>query len=190
LDAGYRVDVLFLSDGDPDEVTAANRRNEALEVANRLGFHPRFFGLTCGSVWASAAVVSSIAAALRECQAEVVLLPFLLDDNDEHRIASEIFVEAATEAGLNGDTELWCYQVYSALPANVLVPLGEYVESKSAAIRLYASQMCVRDWACYSLGLNAYNARLAPRGATGNHFEAFFVVPLRDYAELVSQVYR
>jgi hypothetical protein len=48
------------------------------------------------------------------------------------------------------------------VPGNVLVPLGEFAAAKAQAIRLYASQSAIRDWATFALGLNASECSLYP----------------------------
>lgn len=182
---GCAVDIVFLTDGEPDSGKAASRRAEAKRVAERLGFSTRFLGLPSNVLGPTPDAVSALATVLRELDPEVLLLPFLLDDNEDHRAASHILSEAIKSVGSRKCTEVWAYQVYGALPANVLVPLDQFADKKAEAIRMYTSQSAVRDWAHFALGLNAYNTRLAPRTCTAPYLEAFFVVPLSDYLHLV-----
>ncbi len=64
---------------------------------------------------------------------------------------------------------------------NVVVDISEVAERKAAAVRMWKSQMKVRKFDHYILGLNAFNIRLLPKAL---YVEAFFVVPMHEYAEL------
>lgn len=183
LARGARVTVICLTDGEPDPAKATRRRAEAQAVAARLGFELVCLGLPAVTLAVNPAAVAALADALRAARPQVLMLPFVLDDNDDHRVASALLDAAAGPAGLDDALEVWAYQVYSALPANVLVPLGD-AAAKAEAIRLYVSQTEVRDWANFALGLNAYNTRLAPRRCQDTHVEAFLVLPLADYRDL------
>jgi hypothetical protein len=77
--------------------------------------------------------------------------------------------------------EVWGYQVYSPVFANVVVDISDAAERKAEAIRIWASQMRRRKLDHYILGVNAFNTRLLPKAM---YVEAFFVVPLQDYCEL------
>ena len=46
---------------------------------------------------------------------------------------------------------------------------------------MWKSQMKIRKFDHYILGFNAFNIRLLPKA---RYVEAFFVVPMREYAEL------
>lgn len=181
---GRRVDVIFLSDGEPDRVKAALRREEAARVASRIGFSAKFLGLPANRLSPTPSSIKALTDALLEVQPQVLMLPFILDDNDDHRAASLLLAAAAERVHFLGAPEVWAYQVYSALPANVLVPLGEYAAKKADAISMYESQSAIRDWAHFALGLNAYNTRLAPRGVGDPYLEAFYVIPFVDYLGL------
>jgi LmbE family N-acetylglucosaminyl deacetylase len=95
-----------------------------------------------------------------------------------------VAAQALERGGLRDDVEVWAYQVYTALPVNVAVEVTDVAAEKAEAIRIYASQMRRRDWAHYALGLNAMNCRLLRGRADACYAEAFFVVPLREYAAL------
>jgi hypothetical protein len=115
-----------------------------------------------------------------------VLCPFVLDDNDDHRYANALLLSAVGRGALSGVEEIWAYQVYSIVPGNVLVPLGDFAARKAAAIRLYESQSAIRDWATFALGLNAVNARFTPRSCRDPHVEAFMVLPVARYLDVVA----
>lgn len=183
---GAEVTVVFLTDGEPDADKAVLRRAEAEAVSAELGFAARFLGLPAVALAATPKAVDALAETLSDLAPDALFVPFVLDDNDDHRAASLILAAAAARLERPA-LDVWAYQVYGALPGNVLVPLGDFAEKKASAIRGYVSQAAVRDWAHFALGLNAYNARLAPRSVSDLHLEAFFVVPLAEYASLASR---
>lgn len=181
---GAEITVIFLTNGEQEAERSKRRQAEAERVAQRLGFRADFLDLPVDGLAAASGAVDLLTAKLRKLQPDTILTPFLLDDNDDHRETAALFAKAVPGARLANNVEVWAYQVYSALPANVLVPLGDDAASKADAIRLYASQMEVRDWANFALGLNAYNTRLTPRRCRDNHVEAFFALPLPAYLDL------
>lgn len=189
LARGVRCHVIFLTDGENDADKAALRRAEAENAAATLGYSPAFLGFPADNVQVTPATTAALTAALKAARPQAVMVPFLLEDNDDHRAASMLLAHVGDD--LPGTMDIWSYQVYSALPANVLVPLDQdMAAAKADAIRLYGSQFAVRDWANFALGLNAYNTRLAPRRCQEKHVEAFYVLPLGEYRTLCQNYYR
>ena len=93
-------------------------------------------------------------------------------------------MRAAHDGRLSGDIEVWAYQVYTPLPGNVAVDITDVADRKADAIRGFASQMVIRDWAHWALGLNAFNSRFVSTGGQKRYIETFFVLPLAEYVEL------
>ena len=102
-----------------------------------------------------------------------------MDDHDDHRRANQLLWHAWHGGFVRNDIEVWCYQVYSPVISNVVVDISDVAEQKATAVRMWKSQMKIRKFDHYILGLNAFNIRLLPRG---RYVEAFFVVPMREYA--------
>lgn len=183
---GVEISVIFLTDGETDKELAKKRRQEAEAVALKYGFDIEFLGLPANELNADIDATQALLSKLAEQSPQTIMVPFFLDDNDDHQAAARLLAKAAPE--LDNSIEVWAYQVYSALPANILVPLGEAAKTKADAIRMYTSQMEVRDWANYALGLNAYNTRLAPRRCRDQHLETFYALPLNEYAALCQKI--
>ncbi|MBM3560352.1 MAG: hypothetical protein FJX53_10855 [Alphaproteobacteria bacterium] len=182
LDAGAAVRTIYLSrgrDGAAGDVLQA----EAASVAARLGYEAVFLGHPLRGIALDAAAVDAFAAAVVAGRPDALFIPFLLDDHDDHRRASEMLLAACARGRLDPALEVWAYQVYTTLPGNVIVDITDVAARKADAIRGFASQAHIRDWAHWALGLNAFNCRfLAGPGA--RYAEAFFVLPLGEYAEL------
>ncbi len=184
LDRGAEVSVIYLTDGETPPGASASVRDEAEQVARTLGYRTRFLGHSPGQVPLDGATVQAFARAVTETEPEVLFLPFLLDDHDDHRRASHLLLAAAEGGHMRNKIDVWAYQVYTTLPGNVVVDITDQAERKAEAVRLYASQMAKRDWAHFALGLNAFNLRLLPASARATYAEAFFVLPISEYVEL------
>ena len=190
LDRGADISVIYLTDGEVSPNANARRREEAQAVADSLGFETVFLGLPVNAIPTSGIALDRFAETVAAHSSDVLFIPFLLDDNDDHRRASELLMAAGLTGKLDSDCEVWAYQVYSAFCGNVLVPLGDAAERKIEAIRMFRSQAEVRDWAHFALGLNAFNTRFTPRECKDPYVEAFFVLPLDDYLELCQSYFR
>jgi LmbE family N-acetylglucosaminyl deacetylase len=184
--AGAAVTVLYLTDDSGPRAEA--RRRETLAVANHVGYATEFLGYPSGTLPVDADSAARLAERIDAHAPDTLLLPFLSDDHPEHRAASRLLYEAARRDLLRARPEVWAYQVYSALLANVAVDITEVAEAKAEAIRMWRdSAMRSRDWAHFALGLNAYNCRLLRGRADPCYVEAFFVVPFDDYAALCAR---
>lgn len=179
-DKGSDILVVTLTTDSEDDGT---RKAESIAVAKSLGFDSRFLDWSEGDIPTGmderGAALTALLSAFRP---DAIFVPFFLDDHSDHRRASQLL--AAIAPHLPPRLEVWAYQVYSVLPPNVIVDITATAERKRAAIQLYASQMEHRDWAHFALGLNAFMSRFLPPGPKPRYAEAFFVLPLTDYAEL------
>jgi LmbE family N-acetylglucosaminyl deacetylase len=144
-----------------------------------------FLDLPIGEAMVTPEHAAKLSDALARVAASTLLCPFVLDDNDDHQNANALLLWVGERGGLTNVDEIWAYQVYSMVPGNVLVPLGEFAAAKAQAIRLYASQSAIRDWATFALGLNAVNARFTPRSCNDPHVEAFLALPMDHYLDVV-----
>jgi len=181
---GCDVKTLYLSSGGVDPAQASQREAEARKVANRVGFDTEFMALPPLEFDVGAEATTVLAQRIAAFAPNILLVTFLLDDHDDHRRTSEMLFRAFESGQVAGDLEIWAYQVYTSLIPNVVIDITDTRERKAEAIRLFASQIKSRDWAHFALGLNAYNSRFLGSSLTPRYVEAFFVVPLKDYADL------
>lgn len=183
LDDGKDVSVVYLSrgrDGTAGDVLCA----EAQAVADRLGYQTNFLRFPLRGIPVDKAAVEAFSSAVAEAAPQALFIPFLLDDHDDHRRASHLLLRAAESGKLPADIEVWAYQVYTPLPGNVAVDITARAERKAEAIRSFTSQMKIRDWPHWALGLNAFNSRFIPTGGAPRYVECFFVLPLDAYVDL------
>lgn len=177
---GAHIRVLYLTSGSTAE--RGMREAEARAVCARLNFESKFLGQPARNIALDAAA-DSIAQELDTFAPDQLFVPFLLDDNDDHRRASEALIVAVSRSPPSSPPEVWAFQVYTPLPGNIAVDITAEAGAKSDAIRLYASQFQHRDWAHFALGLNAFNSRLVRGRPQARYIEAFFVVPLQAYCD-------
>jgi N-acetylglucosamine malate deacetylase 1 len=183
IEAGSRVHVVYLTSGSKQADAARTREAEASAAANQVGYTTEFLCLADLSDGAESAAQTALANAIKTSDPELIFVSFFADDHIEHQRASELLIKACDQGLVNGDLEIWAYQVYSALLANVIVDVTLFVERKSEAIGMFASQMVSRNWAHFASGLTAYNSRFLPGNAT-RHAEVFHVASLRDYSDI------
>lgn len=179
-----KVHVLYLTSGSAED--RAVREKEAAAVARHVGFSHRFLSWAEGNIPLDDAAIGLFASAVEESGADTLLLPFLLDDHDDHRRASELLLQAVRRGILRARPEIWAYQVYSAVLPNVVVDVTEQKSAKEQAIRFYDSQMKSRDWANFATGLSAWTSRLLKGRREAAYAEAFLVLPCEDYVAMAA----
>lgn len=173
------VHVIYLTSGKfPEEI-----ENETKSIGNKVGYTCQFLRLPLGAIPNDEKTVSLLAKALESSNPRALFLPFLFDDHDEHRRANELLLKAHDRGLLSKKIEIWGYQVYTALPGNVVIDITDVSSAKADVIRGWESQMRTRDWAHYMLGLNAFNCRFLKSRKVA-YAECFFVLPLQDYIDL------
>jgi N-acetylglucosamine malate deacetylase 1 len=183
IKGGSQVEVLFLtSDSNPEDKKI--REDEAIYVAEKSGFTVRFLGWNADSIPADSVAVEQFAKAVNDFNPDLLMITFVLDDHDDHRRANEILYKAFSRNLLPPTLDIWAYQVYTAVLANVIIDITSVSEQKKAMIRCYISQMSHRDWANFALGLNAWNSRFLKGRVKAAFAECFFTVPLSEYATL------
>jgi N-acetylglucosamine malate deacetylase 1 len=192
LQKGARVRVIYLTNGDNNAEAAAQRRDEAREAASLLGYETEFLDFPNGAIPHDephlARLAEAIDGAIGRADAGCLFLPFVLDDHDDHRRASELVMALGAAGRLAPKTEIWAYQVYTVLPSNVVVDISAAAARKREAIGCFASQNAKRDWGHYALGLNAFNVRLLKTNGPA-YAEAFFVLPLAEYVQLCTEYF-
>ena len=186
--AGATVHVVYLTNATGQE--GLDREADATAVANSLGYSIQFLGYEADALPATEETAGVLAAAINRFRPDNVFVSFFADDHVDHRKASELLFIAARAGVLPGPFEIWAYQVYSVVPANVLIDITDVKDAKADAIRMWKnSAMKSRDWAHYALGMNAYHSRFLPSTTEARYAEPFFVVPLEDYIDVCAKYF-
>jgi len=165
---------------------AAQRREEAMRAAAALGLEaPRFGGLADRRLAEEkSALDEAIRLQLQEFQPDLVLCPSPAEIHSDHRaLARSLYEQVASSRAEDPDHDrfrflrLAFYELSHPILPNALVDIAPVAGKKEEALRAYASQQAVRDYAGAMKGLNAYR-RLTLPGA--GPVEAFRVL---TYAE-------
>jgi LmbE family N-acetylglucosaminyl deacetylase len=117
--------------------TASRRRREAREACAQLSTRvPLFLDLPDGGL---PGVVEDLAARIApvvsSTRPDVIFAPWPLDDHPDHRAMASALARVALDDGV----EIWCYEVWAALPANRIVDVTSTWETKLAALDCYQS---------------------------------------------------
>lgn len=182
LEHGARVRVLYLTQGKSAQRDDLVR--ETLAVAASVGYETRFMDYRARELPLDEESIGRLGSEIEDFAPQVLMLPFLCDDHDDHRRASHLLWLAMQGEMPVPGIEVWAYQVYTALLSNVIVDITALAERKRRAIAGWQSQSTSRDWGHFALGLNAFNSRFLPQATSPRYAESFFVVPLKDYLEL------
>lgn len=157
------IHILYLTDG-PKEAT--------LKVCKELRVKPYFFNFKKRMI---PAADNRFLPLVHEIKPEIIFVPFLLDDHEDHRMTNQLLY------ALDVDVEIWAYQVYSTVIPNVVVDITDKAEMKRTLINMWEDPK--RDWGHYMLGINAANCRYVATNRPA-YVEAFFVVSIKEYIEL------
>ena len=119
-------------------------------------------------------------------QPDVVLLPWFLDAQPDHRAANVLY------AWGNGtrDCVVLAYEVWGLLQPNANLDITNELSEKLELLQLYHSQVGTVDYRNLCEGLartRAFHGALRPD--RGGAAEAFMSLPSRDYCDFVEQLY-
>lgn len=179
---GCSITVIFVTNGSTAETEVRLEESTAVCRANRwTAVH---LGGIADALDTDAEMENRLATAIAESRPDIVMLPYVLDDNDDHRRTNELWLSGDRTAGANA--EVWAYQVYSVVLPNVVVDITEVRDRKAALICNYASQMRRRDWVNFALGRDAWSSRWLGGRKSAAWAEPFHVVPATDYLDHVA----
>jgi LmbE family N-acetylglucosaminyl deacetylase/glycosyltransferase involved in cell wall biosynthesis len=165
------------------EAYGTRRRKEAHRAAGVLGLpEPVFGGFADRSLeTAPEALERAVTEQLLDFQPDLVLCPSPAEIHPDHRALSEaLYRSVASSRPEDPDHDrfrflrLAFYEISQPFLPNALVDIAGMADRKEAALREYASQQTVRDYAGALRGLNAYR-RLTLEGS--GPVEAFRVLP-------------
>ncbi len=165
------------------------RRDETIDACKALGApNPVFFDAPDGALAPNPALVERLGSLLDACKPELIYLPFLMDQHEDHWQTNRIFNLALARCGPWQKALLVRgYEVWSPLVANRLVDITAVAAQKVAAVRSHASQLRDRDYQTAILGLNQYRAMHLEQ-TDGRLAEAFFECSAPGYQLLMASV--
>jgi LmbE family N-acetylglucosaminyl deacetylase len=153
---------------------------EIRNVSNNAGFEYHCLGFQMRNFPQTISSYESLRDIIQEFNPEQIFLPFILDDHPDHTEVSKILMSLDLAQDYES-RNIWAYQVYTCLPLNRVLNIGDVMEEKLNILRLYRSRFLPRDWAHFVRGLNAYNTRFLDKPNSTDYAEVFLNLPLRSY---------
>jgi N-acetylglucosamine malate deacetylase 1 len=177
---GKEVHVVYL--------TADNelRKKEAAESLKALGVkNSRFLGFADGSLNREKALPDTLISVFNEIKPEVVLVPFVLDNNLDHMSANQALTKVWEKKKF--EFTVYAYPVWSPLYPNVLLDISGSWDAKKRAIECYKSQTSQRDYVSMAYSLGRYWA--VAKGRSMEVVETFFRLSFSEYVHLIKEIY-
>ena len=183
--SGSSVTVIYVTGCNNQE-----RNKEATLVAKFLQFSPVFLNAYEKNISIDDDLLSAFSNIINKIKPDKIYIPLLCDDHDDHKRVNQLLLEAYIQGYIEKKkVEVWCYQVYTALPSNYIVNITDVVDKKKQAIRLYESQSGNRNWAHWVSGLNAFNTRYLPGSPDERFAETFCALELHDYIDICNKYF-
>jgi LmbE family N-acetylglucosaminyl deacetylase len=118
---------------------------------------------------------------LHKLQPEVVLLPWFLDNQPQHKATNTLFAKAAADYNCC----VVAFEIWSLMPPNAFIDITDVLDQKLELIQEYASQLRTVDYVKYVSGLarvRAFHHSVGDRrdGAA----ESYLALPSKEYCEL------
>lgn len=205
--AGAAVTVLYTTDGrrgnpklysnghTPEEILRGEedlvqtRQAEARAACDILGVkRVEFLNGRDGELAASDAIVSRVAAILKELNPELVYLPSILDAHHDHWMTNRILHAALLQLGWHDrqTPALRGYEVWQPLLANRVADTTAVHATRQQALAVFVSQIEHVDYVRAAEGLSVYRSIHRFNGA--GHAEAFFELTPAAYCALFERM--
>ncbi|MDH7514509.1 MAG: PIG-L family deacetylase [Bacteroidota bacterium] len=167
-----------------DEETRRTRLAEFRQAMDALGVRSvRYLDLAPAEL-ASKCACDLLAKVLVEKQPRLLYLPSIFDNHEDHRRVNIAFASACGMVGLD-NCLVRAFEVWTPLPANIVIDISEHIATKRKATAMYVSQLASLDYGHHILGLNAYRAITFER--TAQYAEAFLELPVQTYRAWVQR---
>ena len=173
------IEIIYLTSGKKEEKRI--REKELREVCDLLSVRSHVIGGIANKKLIGNKRILQI---LNQFKPQIIFIPFILDDNPDHKKANKLFYDISSLLNKTNPSinyEVWSYQVYTPLLVNRVVDITNNISKKEKLIKIYKSQFKSRDWAHYAIGLNAWNSRFLKRKKGPSWAECFFVQSKKEY---------
>ncbi len=189
--AGHPVTVVFMTDGSKCQSSLSRekiirlRKQEARQATEILGIDDLIFlDIPDRELADDEKTVRRVSDILAEKQPDIVYLPFYLDNHPDHKQTAAVGLEALKR---QPGPDAYFYEIWSAMIHSHLVDIGDAVEKKREAIRVYQSQSDIETFAEQVIGLNRFRSL-----GSDNLFkfaEALFKLPPDHIDEILKQIH-
>jgi LmbE family N-acetylglucosaminyl deacetylase len=166
---------------------AAERKRETAEAARRLAADSvQHLDLPDGGVRPDVAIASQLRAAIERVKPDIVLLPWFLDRQRDHRVVNVLYAWACQDVA----AMVLAYEIWEMLQPNAILDIGGVLDEKVDLVRCYRTQIADMDYVGLCRNLAGTRAFYNPvRHGRSGAVEAFLALPGHEYCELVRSIY-
>lgn len=193
--AGARVVCVQATDGSagaalertPEPLRREIRLREAEAVGRACGFASlELWRADNRAFRASRELEDRLVALLERERPALVLAPFVTEAHEDHVTLDVILARALARAALPADAQVFGYEVWSLVPANVVHDVTTLVPELEDTLFLYDTAMRIDDFVHFCADRALYHAwTYEGRPA---YLEAFHAVPAPEYGDLLRTV--
>jgi N-acetylglucosamine malate deacetylase 1 len=172
-----------------EDALVEQRKREAICALEILGIQRSMF-MDCpeGKLLGNRDWADQLKHIIDDSNPDVIYLPSLMDDHEDHWHANCLFYQAACNLPDRRRREIYCrgYEIWTPLYANQYIDISNVIEIKMQAMRQFESQLDRLDFVRTTRALNAYRSMkfLAGKG----HAEAFYGCALDEYCMLFNKL--
>lgn len=131
-------------------------------------------------------ITHQVADVLDSHKPDIVYLPFMLDNHNDHISTNRIFLSSLSLLPSSYSPLIYAYEIWSTLFPNLLVDITDQIEIKRQAILEYKSQLAANNYLEAILGLNRYRGILSK---ANGYAEGFFKSTPKIYRKLWEAIY-
>ncbi len=178
--AGGRLEIAFCTSG------GEKRMYEAKDAAKALGSRRNhFLQFDIRSLYKNTnQLAERFTELFNRVEPEIVFLPFMIDNHQDHVAISRAFSKAYKTKAVN--CFVYAYSVWTTLIPNVIVDISEQWEQKKQAIEYYKTQTATRDYVTMASSISKYWSIV--KGRNTQYCEAFFKATSSEYVSLVKKI--
>lgn len=174
-----KIKIIYMTSGrNKEEYT--ERESEAEKICKQNNFERIFIRHSQNFKNLDSKVKEIIFKNIIDFKPQIIFTPFITDEHNDHQNINEIFLELENIRGL----KIWCYQVYSLIKGNFFVDISDFEEHKRMFIRLYKSELKVKDWENWIISHNIVSSRYMPRSKKKKLAEMFLIFEQKFYKRL------
>lgn len=169
IDAGDRVEVIFLTSGEkgghgrPEQETIEIREAEAKAAGKVLGVsNIEFWRQPDGAVVANEECVAGLTTKINSFRPEVIYVTHEGEMHPDHKAAASL-VKLAFDSLKEGieKPEVWMYEVWTPIQQiDYVIDISDFVETKRTAILAHKCQCDVLRFDISALSLNRYRGEM------------------------------
>lgn len=162
------------------------RRDEAIRVAKEIGARePLFLDCPANPTFSIREDKKKMLAKwINEFEPDSIWIPFVFDHHPDHRRANVLLAQVLKES-YQRDANIYSYETWSMLPANVLVDITDWMDKKRRTLSMFKSQTAGFDYVHCTTGTNSHRSWMV--NGSG-YYEAFFRLPGSQYISLIDQI--